>query len=115
MTTPHNWAIAGHLANAVLDRFSQHVIDGLDCFDFIAAVEDECREYRVRPLVWADAHDVNREHVQATEFCPSSAMVFQCIIEETLDRALLCSTADIQRAEEAGADPIAALVGGGFA
>lgn len=129
---PYDWTLAGFIAEAILCDFVAHLEgDTSDPFDFRVGVESQCRAFRIAPICWADEHVSNfdvagndgtpdrRDRFDEAHrfaiFPPTDAMIFQCIIEEVLERGLMCSSEDIHRADEAGAHPLIAVVSGGFA
>lgn len=137
MLTPnaHDWTLARFVSEAVLYDFVAHLEgDTNDAFDFIAHTQKHCTHLSRTPDDWADEHVSNFDvagndgspdrrddfgDACALKRCPIRSslfakMVMQCIIEEVLERGLMCSSEAVERADEEGKHPLYAVACGGF-
>lgn len=138
MITPneHDWTLARFVSEAVLYDFVAHLEDDTnDAFDFTAHTKQHCTALARCPDDWADQHVSNFDFAgndgspdRRDDFAdawdggvllkcgsPFIFAVMQCIIEEVLERGLMCSSEDIERADEQGKHPLYAVACGGFA
>ena len=126
MLTPnaHDWTLARFVSEAVLSDFVTHLEgDTNDAFDFIAHTQKHCTALARCPDDWADKHVSNLDafanawdgSALLTRGSPFFFAVMQCIIEEVLERGLMCSSEAIERADEQGKHPLYAVACGGFA
>ena len=137
MLTPnaHDWTLARFVSEAVMYDFVDHLdADTNDPFDFTAHTQKHCAALARCPDDWADEHVSNLD-VAGNDGSPDrrddfadawdgsalpkrcSAFIFavmQCLIEEVLERGLMCSSEAIERADEQGKHPLYAVACGGF-